>query len=79
MTSSTMRPWKSQLKYSLLKEAVSETVVNLTNKYKAKKNELLQDKSKIVELIQDLSAKARFITNQTLYEVKNISGLQNIL
>lgn len=63
------------LKYSELKQAVSDAIVELTNGFKNRRTELLEAKGKIVEEIYDSSADIRKTAQKTMNEVREITGL----
>jgi len=67
------------IKYSVLKDAVSDTLVDLTKGFIQKKNDLMQDKSFIENKIQEMSAKARELAAKTMREVRDLAGLPQIL
>ena len=66
------------LKYSLLKGAVSDALVELTSGFIAKKAELESDKAQVEELIQEMSARAREMAAQTISRVRDLTGLPQI-
>jgi tryptophanyl-tRNA synthetase len=57
------------LKYSALKEAVSDALVRLSSQFSAKKAELSHDSESIEERVQEMSKKARAIAKETIREV----------
>jgi len=63
------------LKYKELKDVVSDAVVELTNKFKAKRADLLRDKECLLKLIKEQSEKARNYAKKTLEEVKKLTGI----
>lgn len=67
-----------QLKYSLLKETVSETLINFLQPFGERYKEILADKKKYKQLIQDSSAEIRKEAQKTLKEVRELSGLMNL-
>lgn len=66
------------LKYSLLKGAVSDALVELTSGFIAKKTELESDKAQVEVLIQEMSARAREMASQTISRVRDLTGLPQI-
>lgn len=66
------------LRYVDLKEQVAEALVELSNGFRAKKEELSADKKAIKEQIKDSSAKIRLEAQKTIREVKELTGLMNI-
>jgi tryptophanyl-tRNA synthetase len=67
-----------RLQYGDLKGVVGDTLVKLTNEFKARKIELEKDPSAIDNILQKLSAQAREITNETIREVRVLTGLPQI-
>ncbi|MFN4257401.1 MAG: tryptophan--tRNA ligase [Saprospiraceae bacterium] len=63
------------LKYSALKEAVADTLVALINPFRERLAELNADKRAVKNQIQDSSAEIRKRAQQTLREVREITGL----
>jgi tryptophanyl-tRNA synthetase len=63
------------LKYSALKEAVADTLVALINPFRERLAELNADKRAVKNKIQDSSAEIRKRAQQTLREVREITGL----
>lgn len=63
------------LKYSALKQGVADAVVALTNGFKARKSELLGNKKQLIEEIYDSSAAIRIKAQNTVREVREITGL----
>lgn len=66
------------LKYSVLKEDVADSLILLTKRFIDRKNEIMKDKGAIERIIQEMSAKARDITSQTIREVRDLTGLPQI-
>jgi len=66
-----------QLKYSHLKEAVSNALIELTTPIKDRYNEILANKKQTKSLIRASSADIRNVARQTLKEVKEITGIMN--
>ncbi len=65
------------LKYSALKEAVSEGLVELIRPIKERYDAILSNKKQVKEQIKASSANIRKKAQQTLREVKEIAGLLN--
>jgi tryptophanyl-tRNA synthetase len=63
------------LKYSDLKTTVGDTLVELIAPFKARLAELNADKKTVKAQIQDSSADIRKIAQQTMREVRNLTGL----
>jgi tryptophanyl-tRNA synthetase len=68
----------NQLKYTQLKEAVSEALIELTTGLKAKRNEIQSDVSLINDAIREMSEEARKTAQNTIYEVKKHIGIKSI-
>lgn len=66
------------LKYSQLKEGAADVLWNMVNGFKEKKVELSQDKKLIKDQIKASSENIRKIAQETLREVKEMSGLLNV-
>lgn len=66
------------LRYVELKDAVAEALVSLSNAFRNKKSELLADKKSVKEQIKASSATIRKEAQQTISEVKELSGLLNV-
>jgi len=66
------------LKYSELKEEVANALVEISNGFIAKKKELNADKKAVKEQIRHSSAEIRKIAQETIREVKELSGLMNV-
>lgn len=66
-----------QLKYSLLKETVGETLISFLKPFNERYREILSDKKKYKLLIQESSAEIRKEAQKTLKEVRELSGLMN--
>lgn len=66
------------LKYSALKDAVSDAIVNLSNGFNAKKKDIISDKKTVKYQIKNSSAEIRKIAQQTISEVKDLCGLSNV-
>lgn len=63
------------LKYSDLKAAVADAVVGLINPFRERFIELQADKKTVKSMIQESSAETRKRAQQTLREVREITGL----
>ena len=66
------------LKYSELKEHTADAIVELTNKFKEKKEEVMADKRKVKDEIKASSAVIRKVAQETVKEVKELTGLLNV-
>jgi len=66
------------LKYSDLKEAVANAVVGLINPFRERLAALQADKKAVKSLIQDSSAETRKRAQQTMREVREITGLASL-
>ena len=64
-----------QLKYSVLKEAVADSLVELSSKFIARKEELNRDSRAVEERVHEMSQKARVIAKETVREVRELTGL----
>ncbi|MDA9773621.1 tryptophan--tRNA ligase [Saprospiraceae bacterium] len=69
---------KGNLKYSNLKEALADSLVNLTGELRYKRAQIQGDISLIHDTIRDMSAKARQLAQETLFEVKQCTGVKSI-
>ncbi len=67
----------SSLSYGDLKGTVAEALVKLTTPFREKKAELYADRKNVKRQIQESSANIRKVAQQTLREVKEITGLLN--
>lgn len=67
------------LQYSELKDAVSEALIELTSGLIVKREELLADKKGIELKIQEMSAKARVYAQETIDDVRELTGLPKLL
>jgi tryptophanyl-tRNA synthetase len=63
------------LKYSALKESVAEALVDLTAPFRENHQALLADKRRVRDMVKDSSAVIRQRAQQTLREVRELSGL----
>lgn len=66
------------LRYGDLKVAVGESIVKMTNQFKANKAEILQDKRALKDQIKQSSSEIRKQAQETLKEVKDLVGLINV-
>ena len=66
------------LKYSDLKEAVAEALVEVSSVFRARKAELLANKKEVRNQIKASSFEVRKVAQQTMKEVKELSGLMNV-
>lgn len=66
------------LKYVDLKEAVADAMVKITAPFKQKKEELSQDKRGLKDRIKASSAEIRKKAQETVREVKDLTGLLNV-
>ena len=66
------------LKYVALKESVANALVELSNQFKLQKQELLLNKKEVKEIIKQSSAEIRKIAQQTVRDVKELTGLLNV-
>lgn len=67
-----------ELKYSDLKQVVADELIVLNQIFTEKKNEITSDKREIKYQIKNSSIEIRKIAQQTLQEVKELSGLMNV-
>lgn len=66
------------LKYSALKEAVADVLVDLSTRFVLKKSEIEDSqKAKIYEQVYEMSVNARNIARKTILEVRELVGLPN--
>lgn len=66
---------KGVLKYKDLKDVAADALTSLLEPFRLKREELNSDRSRIEEMVRDLSAKARGMAEQTLNDVKELTGL----
>jgi len=66
------------LKYSDLKEAVAEGLVAISNVFRERKAEITSNKKEVKNKIKQSSYEIRKVAQQTLKEVKDLSGLINV-
>ena len=64
-----------RLKYSVLKEAVADSLVELSAEFITRKEELNRDSRAIEERVHEMSQKARVIAKETIREVRDLTGL----
>lgn len=67
-----------QLKYSILKETVADTLTEFLAPFKQRYTEILADKPKYKKMIQESSAEIRKEAQQTLKDVRELTGLMNL-
>jgi len=76
---SLMKDFESgTLRYSELKDATADGLVALSEVFKNKKTELLQDKKAVKNQIKASSAEIRKQAQKTIREVKELCGLLNV-
>lgn len=63
------------LQYKELKDVVADVLVELTQHFRLRKEELLKDKSTVERLAKELSEKARDVAAVTIAGVKKLTGL----
>ncbi len=66
------------LKYVALKDAVGEALAAMSEKFRTNKTALLADKKLVKEQIKDSSAVIRKRAQETMRDVKELSGLLNV-
>lgn len=66
------------LRYSDLKQAVADALVNLTLPFKEKKAELMADKKAVKSMIKASSFEIRKKAQATIKEVKDLAGIINV-
>ncbi len=66
------------LKYVQLKDAVADALVRLSEAFRARKADLLQNKKEVKNAVKASSAEIRKRAQQTLREVKELAGLLNV-
>lgn len=66
------------LKYVQLKDAVADALVALSNAFRERKAELLENKKEVKGAIKASSAEIRKRAQQTVREVKELAGLLNV-
>ena len=67
-----------QLKYADLKEAVANGLVDISNLFRERKAELNANKKDVKNQIKAASYEIRKIAQQTVKEVKELTGLLNV-
>ncbi len=74
-----MQSYKNgDLRYSDLKDATADALVNLSNNFREKRAELVANKKEIKGQIKQSSKAIRARAQQTLKEVKELTGLMNV-
>jgi tryptophanyl-tRNA synthetase len=66
------------LKYVDLKQATADSLVKMTSEFKDRKNEINKDKRLIKDQIKHSASEIRKVAQQTLAEVKDLTGLLNV-
>lgn len=66
---------KNTIKYSDLKETLAKDIANHFEEFRQKKQELMNNKKQILEILAEGARKARKTAGQTLTEVKEKTGL----
>ena len=66
------------LKYVDLKEAVADALVELSTQFRTRKAELQADKKAVKNKIKAASAEIRKQAQQTVADVKELTGLMNV-
>ena len=66
------------LKYSALKDAVADALVGVSTPIKEKKEALIADKKAVKNRIKASSAEIRKRAQETIKEVKDLTGLVNV-
>jgi len=66
------------LKYVALKEAAANGLVDLSKQFIAKKAEITEDKRAIKDQLKQATLEIRKIAQQTVKEVKDLTGLMNV-
>jgi len=67
-----------RLKYVELKDAVADALVELSNGFRRRKQELMADKKEVKNAIKQSSAEIRKRAQETVREVKELAGLLNV-
>lgn len=70
--------YDGHLKYSDLKESVAESLIEMLEPFKAKYAEISADKKEVKNQIKQSSYEIRKVAQQTLKEVKELTGLLNV-
>lgn len=74
-----MKQYESgELRYVDLKDATADALIELSEQFRARKAELQSDKKAVKEQIRASSAEIRKTAQETLREVKDLAGLQNV-
>ena len=66
---------QGKLQYGTLKEVVADALVKVSDPIRARKAEILADKKRMKDEIRSASAEIRKLANETLKEVKELTGL----
>ena len=66
------------LKYSKLKDAVADGLVQLTTTLRKRREEIEADADGVDALMQDMADKARSIASETVLEVRRLAGLPTL-
>ena len=66
------------LQYGKLKEAVADVVIAMTEPFRQKRLEIMDNKTHYEDQIAEASAVIRKTATQTLHEVKDLVGLMNV-
>jgi|GEM_PF-613 len=64
--------------YGDLKETVATALVELISPMRARRNDLVKDKTAVIQKVREMSAKAREVARGTLREVRALVGLPNM-
>lgn len=76
---SLMQDYNSDnLQYVDLKEAVADALVGLSNEFRERRTELASNKKEVKRQIKESSAEIRKFAQQTIKEVKDLTGLLNV-
>jgi tryptophanyl-tRNA synthetase len=63
------------IKYSELKQVLSEEVSNHFSEFREKKKDLLKNPAQLAEVLAEGARKAKAVAHETLHEVKEKTGL----
>lgn len=66
------------LKYELLKETLADALVDLTKQMIENRKEVLSDVSLLNDSIREMSAQARGVAQENLFEVKQLLGVKSV-
>ena len=66
------------LQYGPVKEAVADAVISMTEPFRQKRIEIMEQRKSYEEQIAESSKEIRKIAQQTLHEVKDLIGLMNV-